>query len=328
MTMAEQMFLYKLGTNGDMSMAVDENLIDIKVKTFEYAGFHRINLNGAYHFNKGDRYAIVVTEQSSDEEGRKYLIHAGVGFSKDYVNNWNEQIPEDGQKKNNYAVAVVNTDESYMNLGNGWVDWATVREGYATGDFEGLVIDNFSIKAYGIPTDPKDDSAVNLEKEEPVLTPSDNKAMDVRPETVGDYHITYAHQIPFSGKGKLTAESFGENFIVSQGNAAYKVKKIKASNKKHRIQILKLENAPKDVEKAVKKATKGDNGIPYTQNPYYVKDTDKVTPKFKKSGAASSVKVNINGKDYKAKKTEYDYDSTLKVITFKGENLAGSWTVK
>ncbi len=82
------------------------------------------------------------------------------------------------------------------------------------------------------------------------------------------------------------------------------------------------------MEKAVKKATKGDKGIPYSQNPYYVRDTDKVTPRFRKSGAAVSVKVAISGKDYKAKKTEYEYNEASKLIMFKGENLAGSWAVK
>ena len=161
------------------------------------------------------------------------------------------------------------------------------------------------------------------------ITPSENKAMDVRAETVeGGYEVTYPHQIPFQGKGKLTVESFGDNFSVSQGNVSYKVKKIKVNKKLKRIQVTALENAPKDVEKAVKKATKGKKGLPYTQNPYYVRDTDKVTPKFKKSGAAASVKVAINGKDYKAKKTEYDYNEASKLIIFKGENLAGSWAVK
>ncbi len=131
-----------------------------------------------------------------------------------------------------------------------------------------------------------------------------------------------------AGKGKLTAESFGENFTVSQGNATYKVRKIKVNKKKHRIQITGLVNAPKDVEKAVKKATKGNNGVPYTQNPYYVQDTDTVKTKFKKNGSLRSVKINIDGKDYKAKKKEFEYSQSTKIIRFKGESLAGSWTVK
>ena len=165
--------------------------------------------------------------------------------------------------------------------------------------------------------------------EEPKVTISDNKPMDVKTENVeGGYEVTYAHEIPFAGKGKLTVESFGEKFIISHGNAIYKVKKIKVNKKKKRIQITKLDNAPKDVEKAVKKATKGNKGIPYTQNPYYVKDTDSVKAKFKKNGLLSSVKVTINGKDYKAKKSEFEYAENTKTIQFKGDNLAGSWTVK
>ncbi len=103
--------------------------------------------------------------------------------------------------------------------------------------------------------------------------------MDVKSETVeGGYEVTYPHQIPFQGKGKLTVESFGDNFMVSYEKVSYKVKKIKVNKKLKKIRVTALENAPKDVEKAVKKNTKGRKGLPYTQNPYYVKATDSVTP--------------------------------------------------
>ncbi len=164
-------------------------------------------------------------------------------------------------------------------------------------------------------------------KDDPVITPSDNKAMDVRTENAGDFRVTYAHQVTFPGKAKLALESFGEVFTVSAGDTTYKVKKIKVNQKKKKIQIVKLENAPKDVEKAVKKETKGDKGMPYTQNPYYVKNTDSVKPKLKKNGNLASVKIGINGKDYKAKKNELEYDKDSRVITFKGENLAGAYVV-
>ncbi len=48
----------------------------------------------------------------------------------------------------------------------------------------------------------------------------------------------------------------------------------------------------------------------------------------KKSGSLSSVKATINGKDYKAKKKEFEFSQSTKSILFKGENLSGSWTVK
>ncbi len=179
------------------------------------------------------------------------------------------------------------------------------------------------------PEDPKpaDPKPADTNTNTVTVTVSDNKPMDIRTEPLLEYQVTYAHEIPFFGKSKPTPEYFG-GITVSQGNAVYKVTKIKVNKKKHLIQITGLEGADKDTVKAVKKATKGSNGLSFKVNSYYVKDADKVTTKTKKDGSLKSVKVNIDGKDYKAKKTEYDYDSTFKVITFKGENLAGSWTVK
>jgi len=167
------------------------------------------------------------------------------------------------------------------------------------------------------------------EQEKPavIVTVSDNKPMDIRTEPLLEYQVTYAHEIPFFGKGKITPEYFG-GITVSQGNAVYKVTKIKVNKKKHLIQITGLEGANKDTVKAVKKATKGSNGLSFKVNPYYVKDTDTVNPKTKKDGSLKSVKVKINGKDYKAKKSEFSFDGTKKRIVFDSENLKGSWTMK
>jgi len=60
-------------------------------------------------------------------------------------------------------------------------------------------------------------------------------------------------------------------------------------------------------------------------NPYYVDSSDKVSVKTKKDGSIKTVKISISGKDYKAKKTEWSYDSGTRVISFKGNNLTGSY---
>ena len=84
--------------------------------------------------------------------------------------------------------------------------------------------------------------------------------------------------------------------------------------------------ADKKVVKSIKKATKGRNGLHFGYTPYYVKDSDQVKTKFKK-GELRSVKISINGKLYKTKKTEYEYDKEKKVITFRNPNLGGSYRV-
>ena len=166
---------------------------------------------------------------------------------------------------------------------------------------------------------------------DPTPSPAHDPAEDNLPTgytTVGKegFLITYAGKIPFPGKSKVTVKNFGEAFSVSQGNATYTVTKIKVNKKKKLIQITGLENADKKIVKEVKKATKGADGLSFDYTPYYVKDTDKVDPKFRKD-ELKSVKILINGKLYKAKNTEYEYDKEKKVITFKAPNLGGSYKV-
>lgn len=149
--------------------------------------------------------------------------------------------------------------------------------------------------------------------------------MNVDSEIKGEFSITYPHQIPYFGKGKVSIENFGDNFTVAHGDTIYRVTKIKVNKKKLRIQITGLEGADKSTEKAIKKATKGSNGIPFQYNPYYVSNTDSVKIKFKNNGDIKSIKINVNGKDYKAQKDEWSYDDGLREINFKGKHLSGTY---
>ncbi len=153
----------------------------------------------------------------------------------------------------------------------------------------------------------------------PTVTVSDNKPMDFGYESRGGYSIGYYHSVPFWGKSKPNVSFFG-TMTVSMNNNTYEVTKVKANLKKGTIQITGLSGADKATIKAVKKATKG---MPLKINPYYVKDTDDVIAKSKKDGTLKSVKILINGKYYKAKKSEFRLKDG--VIKFTGSNLDGSW---
>ena len=171
-----------------------------------------------------------------------------------------------------------------------------------------------------------DNSGSSNDAAEKKVTVSDNKPMDYRTETKGSLRISYCHELPFWGKSKAGIEVFGEKGItVSVNNATYKVTKVKINKKNHRFQITGLSGADKKTEREIKKATKGSKGLSYKSNPYYVRNTDSLTVKWKKSGSPKSVKVMINGKDYKAKKEEWSYNGASKTFTFKGSNLAGSY---
>ena len=158
----------------------------------------------------------------------------------------------------------------------------------------------------------------------PKITVSDNKPMDYKEEIRGDFKIGYFSAVPFWGKSKPVVTTFGA-ISVSGNNTVYEVTKIKVNRKKGLIQITGLKDADKNTVKTIKKATKGPKGLPFTVNPYFVRDTDTVTPKTKNDGSPKSVKVKIFDKDYKAKKTEWKYDPNTKIITFTGNNLDGSY---
>ncbi len=171
-----------------------------------------------------------------------------------------------------------------------------------------------------------DNTGSSNDAAEKKVTVSDNKPMDYRTETKGSLRISYCHELPFWGKSKAGIEVFGEKGItVSVNNATYKVTKVKINKKNHRFQITGLSGADKKTEREIKKATKGSKGLSYKSNPYYVRNTDSLTVKWKKNGSPKSVKVMINGKDYKAKKEEWSYNGTSKTFTFKGSNLTGSY---
>ena len=158
----------------------------------------------------------------------------------------------------------------------------------------------------------------------PVITKADNKPMDYKEEVRGEFKIGYYSAVPFWGKTKPSVTTFG-SITVSGNNETYEVTKIKVNKKKGLIQITGLRGADKNTIKSIKKLTKGANGLPFTINPYFVRDTDAVTPKTKKDGSPKSIKIKISDKDYTAKKNEWTFDLSSRIITFTGKNLDGNY---
>ncbi len=148
--------------------------------------------------------------------------------------------------------------------------------------------------------------------------------MDFAVEERGDFKISYNHAIPFFGKAKPKLEFFGD-ITVAYNGAEHKVTKIKVNKKKKTIQILEMDGVDKSVNKLIKKATKGDAALGFSTNKYYVRNSDAVEIKTKKDGSVKSVSVTIQGKKYKAKKDEWEYNTETKLVTFKGDNLDGSY---
>ncbi|MCR5776391.1 MAG: leucine-rich repeat domain-containing protein [Lachnospiraceae bacterium] len=175
------------------------------------------------------------------------------------------------------------------------------------------------------------------DKPENPVTPSENKpgtpsenapAAPVSSNTVvrGDASITYGAEIVFPGK-KYSASNFG-TITISYNGKAYTAAKVKINKKNKTLQITKITPADKKAQKAIKKLTKGDNALQFKITPYAVSSSSAVTAKVSKSNELKKVTVDINGSKYKCGKDEYSYEQASKTITFKGENLTGSYTLK
>lgn len=144
--------------------------------------------------------------------------------------------------------------------------------------------------------------------------------------TRGNATIGYKSSIAFPGS-KLTIDSFGP-ITISYNGKEYKVRKVKVNKKLKKLQITKLTEKDKSAQKEIKSLTRGSNGLDFEVRAYTVSQNTPIQTKFGKNRSIKKLLVDLNGKAYKCKKTEYDYDPNTKTITFKGENLKGTIQLK
>ncbi|MBQ4514614.1 MAG: sortase [Anaerolineaceae bacterium] len=121
--------------------------------TLGFAGFHRLNLDNPVTFKKGEHFAVIFSNQVdvARKDGsiiKAYQLMANAGRSE-------RAITKDSTY---YAHAVVNKGESFCYFDNQWQDWSELlqtdeemQELIESANLSGCEIDNFSVKAYGLP---------------------------------------------------------------------------------------------------------------------------------------------------------------------------------
>lgn len=120
-------------------------LVDVK---FPYSGYHRVDLDKPVPIQKGQRFAVVssVTCWGQDQNGapeKQYTVSASKA--------WNAETAR-AEKDTVFSVAKVNKGESWLYAGKAWYDWTEVqKQDWFQADYPGMEVDNFSIKAFGVP---------------------------------------------------------------------------------------------------------------------------------------------------------------------------------
>ncbi|MBQ9067743.1 MAG: hypothetical protein IJ131_01600, partial [Eggerthellaceae bacterium] len=255
----------------------DGTLLYHTSRNFEYAGFHRLDLDWTLKVNAGKKIAVVSTASTLDSDGtRLYSASANRALSKqsvEFLNKMNVRVPL-------YGEAVVNKGESFLYSNGQWVDWTEHIAALPTvagspvpgvtlpGDTytDQFSIDNFSIKLYAAPADqnPVDLSAAEVAVEaatysggapvEPKVTVKlDGKTLDAGT----DYEVRYVNNtdvgksaaVVVYGKGSYTGATPPKAFEIGKAantiTVAPKAKTTKVAGSKLRKanQVIKKADA-------------------------------------------------------------------------------------
>ena len=117
-------------------------LVDVE---FPYSGYHRVDLDKPVPIQEGQRFAVISSVTCLDQDiGKKiYTVSASTG--------WNAETAR-AEKDTVFSVAKVNKGESWIYSGEAWHDWTVVmQQDWFQEDYAGMEVDNFSIKAFGVP---------------------------------------------------------------------------------------------------------------------------------------------------------------------------------
>ena len=128
--------VYLLGT--DYDGPEDGELLTEGQATFEYGGYHKIELEKKQALAKDQKYSVVIKETSEKGGYVPYSTTMQSGAAG---------LTEHMKMEN---VAVINKGESFIADGGKWKDLSAkaVRESIMGSDFDYMVMDNFPIKSY------------------------------------------------------------------------------------------------------------------------------------------------------------------------------------
>lgn len=133
----------------------DGDLLYTATETYDYGGYHRIELGEGFIIERGRHFAVVATQQCDDGS---YIVSIDSAITKEGMEYLNQMNPQNPTPITSYAVSVVNEGESFLLEDGAWSDWtrniAKIKE--ETLEEMPVVIndyDNFPLKAYSDPVD-------------------------------------------------------------------------------------------------------------------------------------------------------------------------------
>lgn len=126
----------------------DGVLLDRLTKNFVYGGYHRLELSRDFLIPEGSRVGVVVTQSMTGEDGTVYSLAYPTARNENFANASTTFSPE--SMTYDCAVGHIGKGESFVKVGDQWIDWADVvkehNESCKSADL--IDYDNFAIKLY------------------------------------------------------------------------------------------------------------------------------------------------------------------------------------
>lgn len=145
--------VYLLGA--DTLVPTEGELVLVTEAQYELPGYHRLDLEDSQMLEipKGQRYAVVVKQETEYDGAGCYTVSATVGNSEEAVDAYNrkQKVNHEDSYISYYAKGVVNPGESlvYFAETDSWADFAEIIPELAEEEaFADNTFDNFPIKAY------------------------------------------------------------------------------------------------------------------------------------------------------------------------------------
>ena len=153
MNTAVTAYVYLMGE--DDKAPTDGQFLCTATETFQFAGYHRMELSTNLQLPAGSRIGITVMERVQTPDGLKYALVNVSSLGEESVEEYNQLHSEDGERLTRYTLGVINPGESYISFdGSEWIDWAdAVAKIREYGSNKNLTFDNLPVKGYLYPLD-------------------------------------------------------------------------------------------------------------------------------------------------------------------------------
>lgn len=140
--------------NDGYTSPTDGKLLDSVTATFEYGGYHRMDLSSNLLLKEGSVISVVILNRVPTPTQNKYAIVNNLNYGEIPL-EFTDENGEEEAANDDYCIGIVNPGESFVSFKEGsWIDWSEITSFISeVMDEDSNAFDNLPIKVYTYPLD-------------------------------------------------------------------------------------------------------------------------------------------------------------------------------